>query len=218
MKILEYSHWETNRYVPIFFLIPIHPNERHHFPHILPTPSLLSNMMELTNQNIGVYQSCPMQQLLPTVPLVHGHSLWTSEFMLPTSATLPTRSTSPSLTTSSTSRHTQRHSWRNIGCSSSRRNQYTYINVPPPSHAPLPTHIFIYALSNPNTITAAFTQWRWSYIWSKRSYSMLLEWAHAWCHCRPPNISPPSSLPKQDSSIWLLKNVSSFCPMIMFDS
>ena len=42
----------------LYFLIPIHWNEMHHFPHILPTLLLLSNMTKPTNRSIGLYQSC----------------------------------------------------------------------------------------------------------------------------------------------------------------
>ena len=74
----------------------------HHFPHILPTPLSLSNTTKPVNQSVGVYLSCLTQQFLSTAPLVHRYGLRPSEFTLPPSAMLSTRSTLQSRATSST--------------------------------------------------------------------------------------------------------------------
>ena len=92
------------RYVPIIF-DPVHQNEMHHFPHILPTPLSLSNATKPVNQSVGAYLSHPTQRFLSTTPFVHCHWLRPSEFMLPPRARSSTRSTSPSHTTSSTPHH-----------------------------------------------------------------------------------------------------------------
>ncbi len=121
----------------IIFLITLQPNEMHHFPHI--SPPLLSPTKS-ANRSIGVYQSHPTQQSLLTVPLVHCRQLQPSVIMLPPSATSRTRSTSPSHAPSLTPHHTQHPSWRNIGCSSLRRKQYSYVDYGPPT-SPCPSTI-----------------------------------------------------------------------------
>ncbi len=85
-----YSYRETYIWVSqvigmdLIFLITLQPNEMHHFPHILPPPSLPTKSV---NQIIGVYQSHPMQRALPTAPLVHCHPVWPSVITSPPSVT-----------------------------------------------------------------------------------------------------------------------------------
>ena len=147
MKNFECSHWDffwVSQVIIYWSTSPTRSKLPSHAtsstPHHTRSPSWRIFGCSFLRQNQYSYvdygpPTFPCPSTINQKPLVQLNGLRPFQFTLPPSATLPTtRSTSPSLATSSTPLHTRSYCWRNIGWA------ILLLWLRPP-HLPAPQHV-----------------------------------------------------------------------------